>query len=97
MDDIFSGMLCFPENICSSNSQVSSHVSAHPTALQYKKYSVFLFHEKICYFFLWMLSVSLKHFGILVDVLVLHSTILLLAPHYHVIIVKLNRITATNI
>ena len=27
MDDIFSGMLCFPENICSSNSQVLPHVS----------------------------------------------------------------------
>ena len=51
MDDIFSGMLCFPENISFSNSQVSSHVSAHPAALQYKKYSVFLFYEKNMLFF----------------------------------------------
>ena len=29
-------MLSFPDNICSSNSQVSSNVSAHPAALQYE-------------------------------------------------------------
>ena len=51
MDDTFSGTLCFPENICSSNSQVASHVSDHPAALQYKRYSVFLFYEKTLLFF----------------------------------------------
>ena len=35
-DDISSRMLCFPDNICSTNFEVLKDVSTHPSVLQYK-------------------------------------------------------------
>ena len=101
-------MLSFPDNICSSNSQVSSNVSAHPAALQYKIVLSVLYScslKKKCYFFLWMVSVSLKHFRILADVLMFIINCISvntnsnakIAPHFYVIIVKLNKMIAANI
>ena len=71
-DNISSGILCFLDNICSSNFEVSSNIFVHPPGLHYKivlKVLSSCFFEN-CSFFLCMLSVSLKHFRTLAVVLI---------------------------